>query len=142
MYKTNLKKRITATVIDYFIFILFFYIYVTIFGYDNNEGGKTVTGVKALGIPLFWFFYFVVVEGFWGATLAHQALYLKVLTVDRKEISIANSFKRRLLDFIDIFFFGIPAIITIKNTPKHQRTGDLWAKTIVVDTKDTEQMEH
>ena len=33
---------------------------------------------------------------------------------------------------IDFFFFGIVAFITIKNTPDHQRLGDLLAKTIVI----------
>jgi uncharacterized RDD family membrane protein YckC len=44
-----------------------------------------------------------------------------------------------LLDPIDILFYGIPAIIAIKNSDKHQRLGDMWAKTIVVDIKDAEQ---
>ena len=49
--------------------------------------------------------------------------------------------KRHLLDPIDLLFYGIPAIITIKNTEKHQRLGDLWAKTIVIDTMDAEQFQ-
>jgi uncharacterized RDD family membrane protein YckC len=31
-----------------------------------------------------------------------------------------------------MFFFGLIAILTIKNTEKNQRLGDLWAKTVVV----------
>ena len=31
-----------------------------------------------------------------------------------------------------MFPFGLIGVITIKNTEKHQRLGDLWAKTIVV----------
>ena len=34
-----------------------------------------------------------------------------------------------------MFFFGLVGIITIKNTDKNQRVGDLWAKTIVVPIK-------
>jgi hypothetical protein len=43
------------------------------------------------------------------------------------------------LDPIDILFYGIPAIIAIKNSDKHQTLDGMWAKTIVVDPKDTEQ---
>ena len=58
---------------------------------------------------------------------------------NRKEIEWTQALKRHLLDPIDILFYGIPAIITVKNSGKHQRLGDMWAKTIVVDIKDPEQ---
>jgi len=108
-------------------------------GHDNDEGGKTVNGLLALPIPTVWFIYFVVIEAINGATLGHQGLDLKVLTVDRNEIEFTQALKRHLLDPIDIFIYGIPAIIAIKNSDRHQRLGDMWAKTIVVDKKDKEQ---
>jgi uncharacterized RDD family membrane protein YckC len=138
-YKTNLKKKIIATLLDYALVLIPTYMYIMYFGVDNNEGGKTVSGLLALPLPTFWFIYFVVVEAMYGATLAHQAFYLKVVTLNRKEIGFSQALKRHLLDPIDILFWGIPGIIAIKNTDKHQRLGDLWAKTIVVDTKDPEQ---
>lgn len=108
-------------------------------GHDNDEGGKTVDGLLALPISIVWFIYFVVIEASYGATLAHQGLDLKVLTIHRKEIEWTQALKRHLLDPIDILLYGIPAIIAIKNSDKHQRLGDMWAKTIVVDLKDKEQ---
>ena len=139
IYKPNLKKRIVATLLDYTIFLIPSYVYISFFGYDNDEGGKTLSGLMALPFPAYWFLYFVVVEAYYGATFAHQALDLKVLTVSRKKISFSEAFKRHILDMIDIFFYGIPAIIATKNSEKHQRLGDMWAKTIVVDTKDIDQ---
>ena len=138
-YKTNLKKRIIATLIDYTIIFLFAYLYIEFLGHDNPDSSKEVNGFLTLPLFIVWFFYFVVVETFYGATLAHQGLYLKVLTVDRNEIEFVQALKRHLLDPIDIILYGIPGIIAIKNTDKHQRLGDLWAKTIVIDTKDLEQ---
>ena len=138
-YKTNLKKRILATLLDYSLFLIPTYLYIMYFGQDNEEGRKTVTGLMALPIPIGWVIYFVVLEACYGATLAHQGLNLKVLTVERKNIGWTQALKRHLLDPIDILFYGIPAIIAIKNSDKHQRLGDMWAKTIVVDTKDAEQ---
>ena len=108
-------------------------------GHDNDEGGKTVSGLFTLPIPIFWVIYFVFIEAHYGATLGHQGLYLEVFTVERKEISFRQALKRHLLDPIDFLFFGIPAFIAIKNSNNHQRLGDMWANTIVIDKKDNEQ---
>ena len=52
-----------------------------------------------------------------------------------------QSFKRHLLDPIDMSMFGLIAIIIIKNTNYNQRLGDLWAKTIVVkNNKDSNEV--
>lgn len=138
-FKTNLKKRIYATIIDYVIYCLFFYVYIMFFGQENDEGGKTVSGLLALPIFIVWFIYFVGIEAFYSATLGHQSFNLKVRTLNRKDIEFTHAIKRHLLDPIDILFYGIPAIIAIKNSDKHQRIGDMWAKTFVVDTTDPEQ---
>ncbi len=37
------------------------------------------------------------------------------------------------------WMYGIPAIIVINNSEKHQRLGDMWANTIVVDINDPQQ---
>ena len=140
-YKPNLKKKIFATIIDYGIFILVFFVYLRYFGQKNTEGGLSVSGFLGLPIDIFWFVYFIVVENILGATLGHLAFDLRVIRLDRKKINFINSLKRHLLDPIDLLFYGIPAIITIKNTEKHQRLGDLWAKTIVIDTMDAEQFQ-
>jgi uncharacterized RDD family membrane protein YckC len=98
-----------------------------------------VEGLMTLPIVTTWFIYFVIVEAIYGATLGHQGLNLKVLTVDRRKIDLSQALKRHLLDPIDILMYGIPGIIAIKNSDKCQRLGDMWAKTIVVDIKDQEQ---
>jgi uncharacterized RDD family membrane protein YckC len=46
-----------------------------------------------------------------------------------------------LLDPVDFFFYGIPALVAISKTEKHQRLGDLWAETIVVDTTNAQQLD-
>ncbi len=74
-----------------------------------------------------------------GATPGHHGFNLKVLTLDRKEIAFKQALKRHLLDPIDILLYGIPALIAINNSEKHQRIGDMWAGTIVIDTADPDQ---
>jgi len=126
------SKRVFATLIDYGVFFLIMWVYMMYFGEETNEGYE-VNGIMTLPILIFWFFYFVMIEGFWQATLGHQLLYLKVTQDNFKEIDIGHSFKRRILDIIDFMFFGIPAFISIRNNEKKQRIGDMYAKTIVVN---------
>jgi len=102
--KANLKKRIIATFLDYALFGFSAYLYIMLVGDDNNEGGKTVSGFLVLPIPITWFIYFVVIEAYYSATLAHQGLYLKVLTSGRKEIEWDQALKRHMLDPIDILW--------------------------------------
>jgi len=138
-YKTNLKKRFLASLIDYLIVFAFTYLYTDYFGTPNDEGGKSVSGLMALPVFGLWFIYFVVVEAYFGGTLLHLAFNLKVLTLERKRIEFIQSLKRHLLDPFECLIWGIPAAIAIKNSDKHQRIGDMWAKTIVVDILDPEQ---
>jgi hypothetical protein len=44
--------------------------------------------------------------------------------------------KRNLLRLVDFFPFYLTGFLAAKLTPNHQRLGDLWAQTIVVNRKD------
>jgi len=138
-FKTNLKKRIFATLLDYGLYCLAFYVYLMYFGHKDEDGGYKVSGLLATPIFLFWFIYFIVIEAFYGSTLGHLGFGLKVQTLNRNDINLTQALKRHVLDPLDIFLYGIPAIIAIRNSDKHQRIGDMWAQTIVVDTTDAEQ---
>lgn len=132
--KNNLGKRCIAGLIDYTIIWTFCYVFIYSFGSPNDEGGYSVTGLLAL-IPVgFWFSFTVLLELFFGATVGNSIIGLepKSLTRNNGQLTFSQSFKRHLLDPLDMFPFGLIAVITIKNTEKHQRLGDLWAKTIVV----------
>lgn len=135
-YPSNLVPRILATLIDYGFYFLIFYCYLIYFGDETSEG-YSVHGVMALPLNILWVLYFVVIESANSATIGHTLLNLKVETTKGRKIDFIDSFKRRLLDPIDIFFWGIPAIIAIKNSDKSQRLGDMWAGTVVVKTENT-----
>jgi uncharacterized RDD family membrane protein YckC len=119
--KPYLKLRSLATVIDYGIFWILFYIFVRSFGAETEEGHWEVNGSLTLIIPIFWFLYFVVTEAVNQATPGHDICKLKVVKPDGRKISLLDAFKRRICDPIDIFFYGIPAFICISKTSKHQR---------------------
>lgn len=133
----HIGSRILAGFIDYLIIYGFFFIYVYAFGEPNNAGGYSVNGLPALVPIAFWGFMTVGLEVGFGATLGNSLVGLKAIPisgVDRK-LTFGESLKRHLLDPVDMFFFGLIGIITIKNTEKNQRIGDLWAKTIVIPNK-------
>lgn len=134
--KPYLKLKIIATLIDYSIYFIFFIIYTNIFDEDPEPGKATVTGLMMLPIVVVWFIYFVVIEYSSQATPGHYIVKLKVVTDGGTKPSISSIFKRRLLDPIDLFMYGIPALICVSKTPKHQRLGDLWANTLVVKATD------
>jgi uncharacterized RDD family membrane protein YckC len=138
-FKPNLTKKYLATIIDCAYYFIPVIIYIEFFGIDYGDGGKTVNGFLAFPLILYWFIYFIMVEANYGATLGHQAMGLKVIDVNGKKIGYSQAVRRRLCDFIEIQFFGIPAVIVIKTTEKHQRLGDLWANTVVIDLKDAER---
>lgn len=132
--KPILLKRIWATLIDYGLYFLIVYTYMMFFGEMKSDGSQEVTGLLILPIVIFWFFYFVFLEGFfsYSATLGHQLFYLRTVQINGRQIDVEHSLKRHLLDPIDLFIFGIPGIIAIQSTDKNQRLGDLWAKTTVI----------
>jgi len=93
---------------------------------------------KALPVLFFWFAYFILIEFSFGATLGHKAMGLKIVSINSHSISLGQSIKRHLIDPIDFSMFGIPAMIAIKNSDKHQRIGDMWANTIVIENINSE----
>lgn len=134
--RTGLTNRFIASFIDYIVITCFFMIYVYNFGEPNYEGGYTVHGIKALVPIIFWFIYLIVIESLFNATVGHFLLGLKVVKIDYSRIDFINSLKRHLIDPIDFFLFGIPAMICIRNTELNQRLGDLWAKTLIINDKE------
>lgn len=130
-----LIKRILATALDYVIFFTICFYYLIYFGEKQIDDSYSVSGFKVLPILIFWILYFIVLEYILKATLGHYLLNLEVIQIDNKEIEIKHSFKRHILDFVDFSFFGLPAYINIKNSEKGQRIGDLFARTIIIESK-------
>ena len=145
--KPNIGNRFAAVLVDYIIIYTFFFWFVYQFGVPNEEGGYTVNGLPAFIPVLFWGIITIGFEQIFGATLGNLLVGLKPISIKEdsgndsfksveEKITFPQSFKRHLLDPIDMFLFGLIAIITIKNTDKNQRLGDLWAKTVVVHNSD------
>lgn len=84
---------------------------------------------------LLWLILIVGVESFFGTTIGNSIMNLKPIPMKEEErkLTFWESLKRHLADPIDMSFFGLIGIITIKNSDKNQRVGDIWANTIVIN---------
>lgn len=131
--ESSTGKRVLATIIDYVVVFAFFFWYVMTFGSPNEEGGNTVTGWLALVPVLFWALWIIGTESYCGQTLGHALVGLKVVSNDGSDITFRQSLKRRLCDAIEISWcFGLIAFFIVKGNERHQRLGDIIAKTLVV----------
>ncbi len=139
--KPHLKLRIFATLIDYGIYLAIFWLYCSVFGTTTSDGSWEVTGWPALPIFLLWFAYFPGMEALNGATPGHDIFKLKVVTADGIKPGFGTALKRRICDPLDIGIWGLPAIILVSKTAKHQRIGDILAGTLVVKKEDITEKE-
>lgn len=130
----SVGDRIAAGMLDYIIIWSFTFYYIYAVGEPNLEGGYTVNGLPAFVPIIFWGIITVGIEQFIGATLGNLLVGLKPISIigNEKKLTFGQSLKRHLLDPIDMFFFGFVGIVTIKNTKRNQRVGDIWANTIVI----------
>ncbi|BAX81467.1 RDD family protein [Labilibaculum antarcticum] len=136
--KANLGKRISAGLIDYGMVSVFTAVMFFLYG-EPIEGGYTLTGYPFLIVILFWAVMTIGMEQLFGVTLGNYMSDLKAISASNfndSKISLGQSVKRHLIAIIDIWLFGLIGILLIKNTKLNQRLGDIWAKTVVVDTTD------
>lgn len=139
--KSNLRKRIFAGLIDY---LLLFGMAIVMFIYfgEQTSNGYELKGFPAFITSLIWGAYLIGFELKFGGTLGNLVFDLQVVSIrdnTTTSLTFGQSFKRHLLDILDLWFFGLLGILLIKNTKYNQRLGDIWAKTIVLDTKDSTQ---
>jgi uncharacterized RDD family membrane protein YckC len=134
----NIARRVTATIVDYGIYMTFWVWWLYQFGTPDAEGGYSVNGWPGFILFLSWFIYFPLIESLKGQTIGHMITQLRVVTLNGNPISFGQSLKRRIVDCLELFgTFGLVAFITVKNSEQNQRVGDIWAKTIVVGGENT-----
>lgn len=131
-----LFRRIIAGLIDYAVILSITSLYIFYFGELNHEGEYSVNGIKAVPIFLFWFFYLCVVEVTLESTLGNYLVSIQpVDKATEKRVNLKQSFLRHIVDPVDMFFFGLMAIIIINSSKESVRLGDLLAKTKVIKIK-------
>lgn len=134
--KNYLKLRLFATLIDALIFGVFAGAYLYVFDENPEDNKIFVSGALTLPLLLLWLVYFPILESINGATPGHDICKLTIVGLKGEKITFSTAFKRRICDVIDLGLYGLPALICISKTEKHQRLGDLWAGTLVVRKTD------
>lgn len=132
----DFKQRAFATIIDYFLLGIFHVWFLIQFGIkDQLPDGRpfyNIEGPLSLVPFIVWFITFPLMESYEGRTVGKIALSIKVIREDGTPPDFITSLKRRICDWIDFAFLGLPAIIISTNNPLRRRLGDWWAKTLII----------
>jgi uncharacterized RDD family membrane protein YckC len=88
-------------------------------------------GFGMLGVITYHFFC----EGFHGATMGKYCCGIRVISKDGTPSTLKGALIRSLAYYIDSFFLGLVACISMDKSPLNQRYGDVWGKTAVVHIK-------
>jgi uncharacterized RDD family membrane protein YckC len=97
---------------------------------------QVLLGVSVQNVLTLWLAYFVLFEGFFGATPAKEMFGLRVIRLDGRPCGLRRAIGRNLLRIIDWLpaFYLVGALAATFSTLK-QRVGDKAAGTIVVVAK-------
>lgn len=127
----NVGDRILATILDYLIFIAYFFIVFYIIGTTKANPGFGVSSLIFLP-ALFYDLYCEVL--FNGQSFGKFVLKIKVVKIDGTQPGLGSYLLRWLFRIIEsaLFFSGLIPLITILINGKGQRLGDIAAKTTVI----------
>lgn len=101
-------------------------------GWENRIQGMSGRG---MGLSLLGgFLYHCFTEGIHGASFGKMICRLRVITSTGQPCNMARAIQRNLAYYWDALFFGLVAYNSMQKSPRNQRYGDVWAKTVVVKT--------
>ena len=132
---THLVRRSLASLVDYLLMfgLTVGYFEVQPWAHPDATGNYGAVGcLVSLPLVAVWVVYFAGGESRFGRTLGKGLFDLKVERLDGRRADFSHCLKRHILDPIDFFFYGAPALIAVKVSPTRQRLGDMWAGTRVV----------
>ena len=129
-----LGPRVLAAILDSVIICIAWYFIIGKWG-DEGADGRTLTGIPAILLMAATAAFWILPEWLLGSTMGKWTCDLHVTTLSGGDISFSQSLRRNVLRMVDFFPFYLTGFITASLTPKRQRLGDLWAKTIVVRKK-------
>lgn len=138
-------KRLFAWLTDLFIlyayYIIVRYLIINISGNHSSPGNENLPFLYNLSaiqlilfVPLF-VYHFVCELTMNGQSIGKKILGLKVISENGGRPAFYQYLIRWLLRPCDFFFFGLVGLLTVVNSKKNQRLGDLAAGTLVIKTK-------
>lgn len=85
---------------------------------------------------LAYFTYHWICEGLHGSTLGKLICGIVVISEDKTPCGMKAAAGRSLAYYLDSLFFGLVGYWSMQESPKEQRLGDKWNKTMVVKRSD------
>ena len=99
-------------------------------GWERRLGGLSFASFAIGAVATI--LYHSLAESIGGATVGKLVCGLRVLREDDTPASFGATLLRSLGYYIDAFFFGAVAWSVMSKSPRQQRLGDQWGKTVVV----------
>ena len=128
----GIGSRIGAFIFDVVLLLVAWYAVLIGMFLLSMVAGELLPVVVATMLPVFFFAYFILFEGFWnGQTLGKRAFGLRVRRVDGRPVSIDAVLGRNLLRPVDI----IVGIAVMFANIRSQRLGDMISSTVVVSER-------
>lgn len=81
------------------------------------------------------YLYHAIAEGMGSVTVGKWMCGLRVLQVDGRPATIKGALIRELWYYVDALFFGIIAYLAMQTGPLRQRYGDVYGRTVVIETR-------
>lgn len=123
--------RAVALLIDSVVIGVGYFIYAGLFGLVSGKLGR-MPGIPMALFILLGAFYFFWFEWKFGATIGKRALNLSIVMEDGTPLTRDAALVRTLMRVVDGQILYLVAAIAVWASPKHQRLGDMLAKTIVI----------
>lgn len=135
----GLGERIAARCIDLAIFLVIAIITLVVMGaVSAATSGTGAMVVLFIFIAIFAFYDLICEITMDGQTLGKKVLKIKVISIDGTQPTFGQYIFRwlfRVIDFGFPFGWGVVALVSVVVTEKHQRVGDILAKTTLIKTK-------
>lgn len=135
----GLGERVLARLIDLAGFLIIYIISIILFGVSFSVGSKTTFYVVIIAFLVIFIFYDLVCElTMNGQSVGKKIMKIRVISLTGTQPTLSQYLLRWLFRIVDvsiIFGFGVVAVLAVAFTEKHQRVGDMVAKTIVIKTK-------
>lgn len=134
----GLGERVLARLIDLAGFAVIYIIAVVLFGVAFSSRSSTGFYVVMITFLVLFLFYDLVCElTMNGQSVGKKIMKIRVISLTGAQPTLSQYLLRWLFRIIDvsvIFGFGVVAILAVAFSEKHQRVGDMVAKTIMIKT--------
>lgn len=137
-------KRLFAWLIDLFILFTYYMVVYNIIGTVTSAHKSSDNDMPFIynisAVYLLFFVPILIYHLFFEITMNGQSIGKKLMSIrviaeSGGRPALHQYLIRWLLRPFDFFFFGLPGLLTVLNTKKNQRLGDLAAGTLIIKTK-------